>query len=131
MNLKDNHYKISIKEPNHCLGLENIGATCYMNATIQCLCHVPQLKNYFKNRQLVNNDINNKNCELTKEFYNLVNSLWKEHINNKKYFTPTSFKNCISRMNPLFQGIQANDSKDLILFIYETIHNEINKKKSI
>jgi hypothetical protein len=29
-------------------------------------------------------------------------------------------------MNPLFQGIAANDSKDLIIFIYETIHNEIN-----
>ena len=31
-------------------------------------------------------------------------------------------------MNPLFKGIAANDSKDLIIFIYETIHNEINKK---
>ncbi len=128
MNLKDNHYKISIKEPNHCLGLENIGATCYMNATIQCLCHVSKLKEYFQNKQLVDNDTYNKNCELTKEFYNLVNSLWKEPTYNKQYFTPTDFKNCISRMNPLFQGIQANDSKDLILFIYETIHDEINKK---
>ena len=30
-------------------------------------------------------------------------------------------------MNPLFRGIAANDSKDLILFLYETMHNEINK----
>ena len=29
-------------------------------------------------------------------------------------------------MNPLFKGIAANDSKDLIIFLYETIHNEIN-----
>ena len=29
-------------------------------------------------------------------------------------------------MNPLFAGIAANDSKDLIIFIYETIHSEIN-----
>ena len=30
-------------------------------------------------------------------------------------------------MNPLFAGIQANDSKDLVLFMLETIHNELNK----
>ena len=29
-------------------------------------------------------------------------------------------------MNPLFKGIQANDSKDLIIFLYETMHNELN-----
>ena len=116
------------KEPNHCLGLENIGATCYMNATIQCLCHVTNVKNYFQNQQLVNNDTYNKNCELTKEFNKLLNELWKEPLGNRNYYTPTDFKNCISRMNPLFRGIAANDSKDLIIFLYETMHNEINKQ---
>ena len=92
------------KEPNHCLGLENIGATCYMNATIQCLCHVTNVKNYFQNQQLVNSDTFNKNCELTKEFNKLLNELWKEPSGNRNYYTPTDFKNCISRMNPLFKG---------------------------
>ena len=118
--------KIQIKEPDHCLGLENIGATCYMNATIQCLCHVLNVKNYFQNKQLVLNDTRNRNCQLTIEFFKLLNNLWKE-ATTKKYYTPNDFKNCISKMNPLFQGIVANDSKDLIIFIYETIHNEINK----
>ena len=116
------------KDPNHCLGLENIGATCYMNATIQCLCHVPNVKNYFQDKQLVYNDTNNKNCRLTKEFNKLVNNLWKEPAGNKKCYKPTDFKDCISEMNPLFRGIAANDSKDLIIFLYETMHNEINKK---
>ena len=116
------------KDPNHCLGLQNIGATCYMNATIQCLCHVANVKNYFQDKQLVYNDTNNKNCKLTKEFNKLVNNLWKEPVGNIRYYTPTDFKDCISEMNPLFKGIAANDSKDLIIFLYETMHNEINKK---
>ena len=117
---------IVLKDPNHCLGLENIGATCYMNATIQCLCHILNFKKYFQNKNLVFNDIKNKDCRLTKEFYILINSLWKNSYNGRSYFTPDRFKNAISEMNPLFQGIAANDSKDLIIFIYETIHNEIN-----
>ena len=34
-------------------------------------------------------------------------------------------------MNLLFAGIRANDSKDLVLFLMETIHNELNKAKKI
>ena len=118
--------KIIKEEPNHCLGLENIGATCYMNATLQCLCHVLNMKNYFQDKQLVYNDTNNKSCPLTKEFYKLINILWKSSYKKKGYYSPYDFKNIISEMNPLFQGIAANDSKDLIIFLYETMHNEIN-----
>ena len=42
-----------------------------------------------ENKQLLDNDTSNKHCELTKDFYNLVNSLWKEPTYNKQYFTPT------------------------------------------
>ena len=117
---------ITLKDPNHCLGLENIGATCYMNATIQCLSHILNFKKYFQNKNLVFNDTYNKDCRLTREFYILINSLWKNSYKGRSYFSPNDFKNTISEMNPLFQGIAANDSKDLIIFIYETMHNEIN-----
>ena len=125
LNIKPKH-NIKIKQAKHALGLENIGATCYMNATIQCLCHVFSLKNYFSNRQIIYQDTYNKNCSLTKEFYCLINNLWKESYQGKSYYTPRSFKNKISDMNPLFKGIAANDSKDLIIFLYETMHAELN-----
>ena len=101
-----------------------------MNATIQCLCHINYLKDYFLNKDLITEATKNKNCPLTLSFYNLINNLWKlpKDNNNKKYFKPTEFKNTISKMNDLFKGVAANDSKDLILFIYETIHEELNKQ---
>ena len=34
-------------------------------------------------------------------------------------------------MNPLFEGIAANDSKDLVNFIILTLHEELNKAKNI
>ena len=30
-------------------------------------------------------------------------------------------------MNHLFEGVQANDSKDLVNFIIMALHNELNK----
>ena len=109
----------------HTLGLENIGATCYMNATLQCLCHITSLKNYFQDKNQLIKDINNKEALLTKAFDELINKLWDNPY--ETYYAPNNFKNLISRLNPLFQGIQANDSKDLIIFLYETLHNELNK----
>ena len=34
-------------------------------------------------------------------------------------------------MNPLFKGISANDPKDLILFLLETMHKELNNPQNI
>ena len=91
-----------------------------MNATLQCLCHIDSLKDYF------NENINNINqsTPLTKQFLEVITNLWKPTTLSS--YAPHNFKNQISIMNPLFKGIQANDSKDLILFIFETIHNELN-----
>ena len=34
-------------------------------------------------------------------------------------------------MNPLFEGVAANDSKDLVNFIILTLHSELNKENQI
>ena len=42
-------------------GLENVGATCYMNATIQCLAHVERLTKYLLANENIQNILSNKN----------------------------------------------------------------------
>ena len=113
------------RKRNHTLGLENIGATCYMNATLQCLCHVNRLKDYFLDDNKYNQDIALKYNSLSICFAEVIRKLWSQ--TNETSYAPHNFKNKISEMNPLFQGIQANDSKDLVLFIYENIHRELNE----
>ena len=119
-----NHKKPLIPK-NFAAGLNNIGATCYMNATLQCLAHVKKLTRYFlKPERIQNIQKNNLKCKLTNSYLIVLINLW-QNINIKNY-SPHNFKQIISDMNPLFKGVQANDSKDLILFLLETMHNELN-----
>ena len=103
-------------------GLDNIGATCYMNATLQSLCNIPKLQNFF----LYNNELYQRpNAILSKAFGDVMRNLYDRN-KNKVSYAPKHFKEIISEMNPLFKGIAANDSKDLILFLLEKMHEELN-----
>ena len=106
------------------LGLENIGATSYINTSLQCLSHINLVKNYFLNDQKYNQDILSRNALLSKSLADVIRKLWSQTY--ETFYAPHDFKNLISHMNPLFQGIKDNDSKDLLLFLYENIHNELN-----
>ena len=113
--------------PKGLVGLLNIGAICYMNATIQCFSNISRFREALLNNELYqelyyHKDDNNK---LSFALADVFKNLWM----NKtiKHFSPNYFKELISVMNPLFKGIVANDSKEFILFILETIHNELNK----
>ena len=91
-----------------------------MNATLQCLSNSKKLTEYFlDNYQISSNKV------MANEFYKVLFNLWKRENNNKSY-SPNSFKEVLSKENPLFQGIAANDSKDLINFLLERFHKELN-----
>ena len=113
------------------IGLDNIGATCYMNATLQCFCNIEKFVNYFKyNKHLINsvrNDINKK--KLSSAFKLLIEKLWPDNYKQNKvtHYAPYNFNKLIISKNPIFGGVEPNDSKDLINFIIMTLHEELNK----
>ena len=102
-------------------GLDNIGATCYMNATLQCLFNIPELQKYFL---YDNNLYQNENAILSKAFGDVLKNLY-DRKKNKTSYAPKFFKDIIGELNPLFKGVAANDSKDLILFLLEKMNDEL------
>ena len=112
------------------IGLRNIGATCYMNTTLQILCNIEKFVDFFKYSKQINQIIENdtKNEKLSTSFKILIENLYPNDFKNgKSTYAPRDFKEKISKMNPLFQGIAANDAKDLVNFLIITLHNELNK----
>ena len=110
------------KLPNE-VGLQNIGATCYMNATLQALSNTNKFTQYFLNKYKYNpNDVSKK---MSNEIYKVLINLWSDQ-KKKGDYPPYDFKNALSEENSLFAGVKANDSKDLINFLLERFHQEMN-----
>ena len=129
-NVKNDYQKFSLNNLNHRLiGLQNIGATCYMNATLQCLVNLKQFTNYLLTKNNFFYILQNINtCEVIGIYCQLLQKLCcDEKVIN--YYAPEEFKNIISLKNPLFEGIKANDSKDLIYFLLEQMNYELNQAK--
>ena len=122
-------YKINFNSPA-LIGLNNVGATCFMNSTLQCLSQTKKLANYFLNEKnkekIINNNIaikNNNDLQLSPVYLELIQKLWDR--NGAKSFSPNEFMSTIEKMNPLFKTGQAGDAKDFIIFILEQLHKEL------
>ena len=118
--------EIKIQDTNK-IGLQNIGSTCYMNATLQCFIHISKFISFFK--KLNANTLSNDSLSIS--FKNLIDHLWNEDLSPKQlennYYIPTDFRKKIANKSPLFQNDEANDAKDLVNFIIMTLHEELNK----
>ena len=119
-NFQNNNNNINgIKYP-HKSGLENIGQTCYMNATIECLSNIKEITDYLL---CLNENFISKKNSLTLSYRSLLVELF---LTGQKTIVPEIFKSVIGELNPLFQGKHAADSKDLLFFLIERLHLENN-----
>ena len=136
--INDNR-KIIIDKKMPTIGLQNLGATCYMNAPLQCMAHFHEISEKILTWYKFSNDNDKKSKTLSFAYAELLDNIYFpngiQNNNNKfnyiynytsKYYSPNNFKQIVGNLNRQFQGIQANDSKDIMNYIIEKMHNELN-----
>ena len=109
----------------HKAGLQNVGQSCYMNATLECLSNVPKLSDELIKRYQ-NYDIDTQ--PLVASYSCLLFDLL---FTQAKSIEPKTFKEILGQLNPLFEGNHAADAKDLIFFLIETMHKELLSPSNI
>ncbi|KAJ9548810.1 hypothetical protein OSB04_021353 [Centaurea solstitialis] len=110
-------------------GLLNFGNTCFMNSAIQCLVHTPEFARYF--REDYHQEINWHNPlgmvgELALAFGEVLRKLWAP---GRTPFAPRQFKAKLARFAPQFSGYNQHDSQELLAFLLDGLHEDLNRVK--
>ncbi|KAL7124612.1 hypothetical protein ABFS83_14G060800 [Erythranthe nasuta] len=111
------------------IGLLNLGNTCFMNSAIQCLVHTPEFAQYF--REDYHQEINRQNPlgmvgELAVAFGDLLRKLWAP---GRAPVAPRPFKAKLARFAPQFSGCSQHDSQELLAFLLDGLHEDLNRVK--
>ncbi|OHT16694.1 hypothetical protein TRFO_41622 [Tritrichomonas foetus] len=134
MNYSNNssHYSHSYYDrnpmgPGMC-GLQNIGNTCFFNSGVQCLVHTRLLVKYLLSGQW-RNELNPTNPigmhgKLAQAFVDVTERIWSGSLNS---FSPQELKDVIGEFAPQFSGYGQQDSHELITFMLDGIHEDLNR----
>ncbi|GKY92843.1 hypothetical protein MPSEU_000253900 [Mayamaea pseudoterrestris] len=123
-------------------GLGNLGNTCFMNSTLQCLAHTDPLRKYFLSGEYVN-DLNRDNPlgthgELAVQFASLLGEMWADTgrasstDQNSRYWSgsavyPRVFKQTLGRYTQQFAGYDQHDSQELAVYLLDKLHEDTNR----
>ncbi|PHJ23093.1 ubiquitin-specific protease usp4 [Cystoisospora suis] len=111
-------------------GLVNLGNTCFMNSAVQCLSKVLPLSSFFLSGRFVR-DINEENVmgtqgRLARAFHATLRDMW---FGRDSPLAPRDLKWAIGRVREEFHGYNQQDSQELMAFLLDGLHEDLNRIK--
>ncbi|KAH0836640.1 hypothetical protein J3R83DRAFT_8358 [Lanmaoa asiatica] len=112
------------------LTLAQRGNTCFMNSALQCLAHTKELTDYFLSG-IYQNELNPDNPlgmggAIAEAFGALLHRIWARDTTATSY-SPREFKMQLQRFAPQFSGYQQHDSQELVAFLLDGLHEDLNR----
>ena len=112
-------------------GLQNLGNTCFFNSAVQCLMHTDMLTDYFLDTDWTV-DISKTNPLGTKgvlatAYYRLLQAVYSGKY---RHVAPGEMRKTLIKFAPNFDSYSQQDAQELLLFLLDGIHEDLNRIKS-
>lgn len=108
-------------------GLKNLGNSCYMNSTLQCLSATIPLARFLLDgsyKQAINrtNPLGTQG-QLATALAGLVHVMWGEKY---AFVSPVTFREAMARFAPSFRGYDQHDSQEFLAILLDGLHEDLN-----
>lgn len=130
--IEDASERSTSDRPIGVVGLRNLGNTCYMNSSLQCLAMTIPLADYFlgdAHRGEINasNPLGSKG-KLVQAFAKHIRNVWID-APASRVLRPASFKSALENFAYQFEGTRQHDAQEFLSILLDGIHEDLNRVK--